>query len=333
MITQILAALSDNLDRANTGMHLRLKPASGSAAKHRKKKRRDDLCSLCSFGGHQDQPRDAAPVFRVLALEGGQAEVQGNDPSRLFGFLDEFRGRHDGGGFTEVTLHSPFVRSLFHTIPVPGGSVRIGGYGADSTDILVDIGEHELSVSADRLPRDARFNVRCIPAREAGLKRRQLPSFRTGKHAAVNLPRIAASCWVRLDELGRLEAHLGRRGCYMVGRFDAAPDSNAFPESGLVYVGMARERALKFRFREFFTSASTHASGHSGGCEFRRLCVPDGAKRFLDWPIPENTFVRMVSVDCPKSKAHAAAIHDLENRLIGAFAEIHGRLPLCNRQG
>lgn len=333
MMNDILSALSDNFDRADKGLCLRLTPVAGSAAKHRKKKRRGDLCSLCSFGLHEPQPEDNAPGFRVISADALRAEVQGNDLSRLFAFFDAFRKRHEGSGFTEVELHSDVVRSRYHTIPVPGGSVRVGGYAAGSTDILVDVGENELSVSAGRLSRDARFEVRCVPSREAGLERRQPPSFRTGKHASCNLPRIAASDWVRLDELERLDSHLGRKGCYMVGRFDDAPDSDAFPEPGLVYVGIAPERPLKLRIREFFVSATTHAPGHSGGCEFRRLCIPEDAKRFLDWPIPEDTFVRLVSVDCPKSKAHSSAIHDLENRLIGAFAGKFGRLPLCNRRG
>ena len=333
MIKDNLAILSDNIGRADKGAPLNLKSLSGSAAKHRKKKRRSDLCSLCSFGVHQAQPVDNDPKFRITANDGCWAEVQGNNPFRLFGFFDEFRTRHEGSGFTEITLHSEFVRSRFHTIPVPEGSVRVRGYGEDSKDILVDIGENELAVSVDRLPRDARFEIRCVQSLEAGLRRRQAPSFRAGKLAASHLPEIAASEWVRMDDLELLEAHLGRKGCYMVGLFDDAPDSSVFPESGLVYIGITSERSLKLRLKEFFISATTHAPGHSGGCEFRRVCIPEEAKRFLDWPIPENTFVRLISVACPKSKAHASAIHDLENRLIGAFAEQYSRLPLCNRRG
>lgn len=333
MMQDILTILSDNISRANQGATLCLKPVSGSAAKNRKKKRRGDLCSLCTFGPHQAQPVDNTPEFQVITTKGCQAEVLGNDSAKLFTFFDNFRARHENSGFTEIWLHSEYVHSRFHTIPVPGGAVRIGGYGAGSTDILVDIGENELSINTNRLQRNARFKIHCVPALDAGLERKQTPSFRAAKFTIEHLPEIAVSEWVRLDELDRLEAHLVRKGCYMVGLFDAAPDSNTFPEAGLVYMGIAPKRSLKLRLKEFFVSATTHAPGHSGGCEFRRVCIPDETKRFLDWPIPENTFVRLISVACPKSKAHSSAIHDLENRLISGFIEQYSCLPLCNRRG
>lgn len=333
MNNDFISIFTDNLDRADRGSTLNLIAVSGSATKHRKRTNRGDQCSLCSHGRHEDQPVDRSPEFRILNNGSDQAVAVGNDPSRLFPFFDAVRTEHERTGYTEIFLHTPTVHSRYHAIAVPGALVRVGGYGANGSEIFMDIGSDEIAVQVDRLSRDARFEIHCVSAKEAGFERRPVPSFRASRvTSAATLPRVAVSDWVRWEDLNQLDEHLNRKGCYMVGRFATSPGNGSLITPELVYVGIT-DRTLRVRLREFYSCATTHGSGHSGGCEFRRHCIPDAAKRFLNWPMLEDTFVRVISVDCPKSKAHAAAIHDLENRLIEAHSGRFGELPLCNRKG
>lgn len=307
---------------------------SGDGAKHRKKKERGDLCGLCCFGPHEPQAIDEAPVFSVVEQTASGAVVEGNDPKKLFRFFENFRAENENGGFTTITMHTDAVRSRAHVIPVPGGSVAVGKYASQGGgEIFVDIKGHELAILASRLRRDARFVLNCVSAETAGMQRVfSLRSFSKKRTTSVALPFVTLSEWVPWHEVTRLGDHFPRKGCYMLGRFSSAPDHDDLVPAELVYVGITEDRDLRIRLRELYTSATTHASGHSGGCEFRRVCVPAQAKKYLDWPMPDDTHVRVISVDCPKSKAHAEAIRDVEARLIAHYVSRHGRLPLCNRK-
>lgn len=333
MNSRVVDVFAENVRRADSSLPLERVVISGDASKHRKKKERGSLCSLCGFGAHEPQSVDDAPVFTVLEQTDGRGVVSGNDPKRLFRFFDAFRHRNENGGFTTMTMRTPIVRSRFHVISVPGGSASVGKYSFKGGEIFVDLHGCELAVRADRLPRETCFTMECVSAAEAGMNRPfSLKSFAGQKVASDGLPRVAVSSWVPWHELARIENHFFRKGCYMLGRFASAPDCDDVAPSEMVYVGITGERDLKTRLSELYTSAMTHSCGHSGGCEFRRVCVSDRAKQYLDWPMPEDTYVRVISADCPTSKAHADAVRDLEARIIKQYVSRHGHLPLCNRK-
>lgn len=331
---QILDIFMKNIHCADNNVPMDRIVVSGDGSKHRKKKERGDLCGLCCFGPHEPQPIDEAPVFSLVEQNASEAVVEGNDPKKLFRFFANFRAKNENGGFTAMTMHTAAVHSRAHVIPVPGGAVAVGKYASQGGgEIFVDIQGHELAILATRLRRDTRFVMNCVSAETAGMQRVfSLRSFAMKKITSAALPRVTISEWVPWHEVTRLGDHFSRKGCYMLGRFSGVPDHEELVPAELVYVGITEDRDLRTRLRELYTSATTHANGHSGGCEFRRVCVPDQAKKYLDWPLPDDTYVRVISADCPKSKAHAEAIRDVEARLIAQYAFRHGRLPLCNRK-
>ncbi len=321
-----------NLESTLNGGCFSFHVEKGNNTKHRNKKFRDGTCSLCVYGTHEPQSIDENPVFKLVSNDRQSLRIRGNDGVQVIKELKNFFGINQGENI-KIDLFCSFIKTRFHKIQLVNCRIPIVGFSEKSKELYIDVDGNELSILVDRLSRDAEICVVVMPSKISGFSTTFDWSIFDRKNTSVKrTSSVEITPWVHWSNIDQLEKYFEKNGIYIIGLFDNNPGFDMNLDKEIVYIGITAKRNFRKRLKEFYVCAMTNGTGHSGGCEFRRTCVDEKFKIYTEFPMPKNTYVRLVSTSFSYSKDVKKVIEDFESRLIFRYADLYGRIPLCNRK-
>lgn len=306
--------------------------AHGNNSKHRKKNFADGTCNLCIYSQHKAQTIDSSPTFNIIEENERSLRMRGNDGIKIVQIISKFINSHKNKNIM-MHLYSDFIYTRFHEIKLTDKNIPIVGYSSKSKELFIDIDGKELAILIERLPQNSEITIKAISSIDSGFNNTfDWSIFSAKKKVIENLPELSLSDWVHWSNVSQLAGHFERNGIYIIGIFDNKPESNLTIQKEIVYIGITKKRIFRKRLNEFYSCAMTNCTGHSGGCEFRRKFVNKELRNYTEFPIPDNTYIRLISTSFEHSKALEEAIEDFESRLIKCYADHFGDIPLCNRK-
>lgn len=327
-----LTIFKQNLEAVSFGGHAVFHDGKGNNAKHRKKKFKDGRCSLCIYSKHEPQEIDINPSFDLLKIDTDSIIIKGNDGEKNIQIISNFFHMHNRENI-KMTLYGEYIKTRFHKIYLTEKKIPVVGFSAKSKELFIDIDDEELSVLIDRLSRDAEIHAMIIPPEESGFSNVfdwTIFDFKTA--SGTNLSPISVSPWVKWNDISQLEDYFDKNGVYMFGLFKDRPPQDSTLEKEIVYIGITAKRNFRKRLKEFYSCAMTNGTGHSGGCEFRRRYIKKEFKTYSEFPMPADTYVRLIATSYSYSKIIQNVIEDFESRLIFLYENLYGSIPLCNRK-